>query len=171
MIVNLKDNKQFSSMLLIGAPKTGKSEIVHCICNTLHTAYITPYCLFKASQMFHHIKHKPSYWNVYEESTCLANCFQIIVNCYDVIVLDNISAWIANLVTLKLNVYNEIDQLVLALKLIPRWIIITGEVCNCITTGSLWASYTCILSNANKRLALITECVYVTIAGLVLRLK
>ncbi len=43
----------------------------------------------------------------------------------------------ANLVTSKLNVYNEIDQLVLTLKLIPRWIVITGGTCNCITAGSL----------------------------------
>ncbi len=171
MNLKLKTARKSSSMLLIGGVKTGRSEIVYRNCKTKHTAYITTYCLFKDSQRPYRVRHKPSCWDVYEESIYLASYMLAITERYDAIVLDNIPAWIANLVTLKLNVYNEIDQLVSALKRTPKWIAITSEASVCSSTGSLWALYTRVLSGANQQLALAAGRVYVSMAGLVLRLK
>ncbi|MFP3037891.1 MAG: bifunctional adenosylcobinamide kinase/adenosylcobinamide-phosphate guanylyltransferase [Candidatus Hodgkinia cicadicola] len=164
------------NMLIIGNARVGKSKIIRHICQTWRTAYFAVCCVFKSNSILCHIRHRPSLWDVFEEGVDLPSQLQSILDDYRVdyrvVVLDNIAVWIANLFALKLNIYNEVDNLILALKPIRHKIIISSEDCaSCNIGNRLYSRYGRILHSVNQQLAMISQHVYSVVFGLALRLK
>ncbi len=67
-------------------------------------------------KLFQHIKYRSNDWNIYEESVNLIELIKITVNMGTIIIIDDISTWLINIMMLKSNCYNEIDKLLMLLK-------------------------------------------------------
>ncbi|PIM95521.1 Adenosylcobinamide kinase [Candidatus Hodgkinia cicadicola] len=158
-------------MLLIGLQKTGKSRIIRSICSNLKTLYVVTNSTNIKDKLFQHIKYKSNDWNIYEESVNLIELIKITVNMDTIIIIDDISTWLINIMMLKSNCYNEIDKLLMLLKKTKHWIVITHELNKNISTNSLNTKFTKILWNMTQQLMLISNQIYISISGNILRLK
>ncbi|PIM96597.1 Adenosylcobinamide kinase [Candidatus Hodgkinia cicadicola] len=162
----IKHNK----VIIIGLPRTGKSRIIRSICRNLRTLYVVTNPIYIKNKMVHHIKYKPDNWSVYEESTNLTTIIKLI-NKGTIVIIDDIATWLANIMVLKSNCYNEIDQLLMILKKVGNWIIITNQQDKCVNSNQLNTRFIRLLENTNQQLTLIANQIYISVAGFGLRLK
>ncbi len=132
-------------MLLIGLQKTGKSRIIRSTCCNLKTLYVVTNSINVKDKLFQHIKHRSNNWNIYEESIDLTALIKTNVNTNAIVIIDDISTWLSNILILKSNCYNEIDKLLMLLKTTKKWIVITHELSNTISTNTLNKNFTRLL--------------------------
>ncbi|PIM95972.1 Adenosylcobinamide kinase [Candidatus Hodgkinia cicadicola] len=157
-------------VLIIGFTKTGKSRIVRSICNKFKTSYITTNAIYIKKIISHHIKNKPDNWNSYEETIKLITLIKVI-DMTNIVIIDNIALWLANIMVLKMNCYNEVDKLLMALKKRRNWIIITHELNEYISIDLLNTRFIRLLKSTNQQLSTIAKQVYVNLTGYTLKLK
>ncbi|XXN19791.1 MAG: bifunctional adenosylcobinamide kinase/adenosylcobinamide-phosphate guanylyltransferase [Candidatus Hodgkinia cicadicola] len=160
-------------MLVLGGGKSGKSAFVR----DLAKAYLKVLCLVTMlpddnSTYFQHIRLRPTSWDVLEEPVELAVCLQQFASDYDLIILDDISLWISNLILLKKNIYYEVDCILKELIKLPAKLIVSRELgLGILPSNLLVLKYVNLLGCVNQLFAFALDTVYFLLAGRALKIK
>ncbi|PIM95073.1 Adenosylcobinamide kinase [Candidatus Hodgkinia cicadicola] len=157
--------------MLIGLQKTGKSRIIRSTCCNLKTLYVVTNSINGKDKLFQHIKYRSNNWTIYEEGINLTALIKTTMNTNTMVIIDDISTWLVNIMLLKSNCYNEIDKLLMLLKETKNWVVITHELSTNISTNTLNKKIIKLLQNMTQQLVLISNKIYISISGNILRLK
>lgn len=159
--------------MVLGGEKSGKSAFVRQIAK----GYANVLCLVTMSSVndsvyFQHVCSRPIEWDVLEEPIALATCLLSVANAYDLIILDDISVWLSNVVALKMNVYHEVDCMLNALCGLKTKLIVSKELgLGMLPNTALALEYVNLLSCVNQILARALSSVYFVVAGRAVKIK
>ncbi|ATY93500.1 Adenosylcobinamide kinase [Candidatus Hodgkinia cicadicola] len=160
-------------MLVLGGGKSGKSAFVRSLAEDyLKVLYLVTMSPGSSQALFQHIKLRPANWDVLEEPVNLATCLQQFAIHYDLIILDDISIWISNLLLLKQNVYYETDCVLKELNKLKAKLVVSKELgLGILPNSALVLRYVGLLSCVNQLFALTLSNVYFLIAGRAIKIK
>ncbi len=102
----------------------------------------------------------------------LATSLRHIASAYDLVILDDVSVWLSNIVALKMNVYYEVDCVLEALLRLKAKLVVSKELGLApLPSSPLVLKYVGLLSCVNQLLARTLDSVRFVIAGRVIKLK
>ncbi|AIC63753.1 Adenosylcobinamide kinase [Candidatus Hodgkinia cicadicola] len=159
--------------MVLGGAKSGKSAFVRRKADD----YANVLCLVTTppvskSGYFQHVCSRPIEWDVLEEPVALAACLLNIANAYDLVILDDVSVWLSNVIALKMNVYYEIDCVLDALRGLKAKLIVSRELgLGMLPNSALVLEYVSLLNCVNQILARALSSVYFVIAGQAIKIK
>ncbi|XXN13668.1 MAG: bifunctional adenosylcobinamide kinase/adenosylcobinamide-phosphate guanylyltransferase [Candidatus Hodgkinia cicadicola] len=139
--------------------------------------YANVLCLVTTSPVdnsvyFQHVYSRPIEWDVLEEPVALATCLLNIANAYELVILDDISVWLSNVIALKMNVYYEIDCILNALSSLKAKLVVSKELgLGMLPSSVLVLEYVNLLNCVNQILARALSSVYFVIAGQAIKIK
>ncbi|XXM93366.1 MAG: bifunctional adenosylcobinamide kinase/adenosylcobinamide-phosphate guanylyltransferase [Candidatus Hodgkinia cicadicola] len=160
-------------MLVLGGEKSGKSAFARHIAGG-YTGVLHLVTMITADSRLHsqHINLRPIEWDVLEEPIALAYCLRQFSNAYNLIILDDISVWLSNVIALKLSIYHEVDCVIEALQSLRAKLVLSKELgLGVLPNNLLTSNYVNLLSCVNQLLANALSSVYFVIAGQALKIK
>ncbi|XXM93550.1 bifunctional adenosylcobinamide kinase/adenosylcobinamide-phosphate guanylyltransferase [Candidatus Hodgkinia cicadicola] len=119
-----------------------------------------------------HIKLRPLNWDVIEELVELVDCLSKAASAHELVALDDISLWLANLVALGMSLCCEVDRLIAKLCSLEHKLVVSKELSLGVQPNNvLVCKYVGLLGSVNQALASSANSVYFVIAGQPVKLK
>ncbi|XXM90186.1 bifunctional adenosylcobinamide kinase/adenosylcobinamide-phosphate guanylyltransferase [Candidatus Hodgkinia cicadicola] len=160
-------------MLILGGYKSGKSALVRSICKEYTSVlYLAVTLSSDSGAYFQHVRSKPVEWDILEEPVELAASLRRFAADYSLVVLDDVSVWLSNVITLKMNAYYEIDCVIEVLRTLKNKLVVSRELgLGIMSTSALVYKYVGLLNSVNQLLAKTLSSVYFVIAGQAIKIK
>ncbi|MCX8043528.1 MAG: bifunctional adenosylcobinamide kinase/adenosylcobinamide-phosphate guanylyltransferase [Desulfobacterota bacterium] len=169
-------------IMITGGIKSGKSAFA-LSCgerDTKERAFVATACALDddmQERILLHRKERGERWKTFEEARDIAGLIEKINGVFDVIVVDCLTMWVSNLLTIYTLTRQDIDyeckRLVDAVtSASSRIILVTNEVgMGIIPADDLARSYQHALGMVNRRVARAATNVYLLVAGVPLKMK
>ena len=130
-----------------------------------------------AAKIDAHKAERGQLWHTIEEPRDIAGALERVASDFDVVIIDCLTLWVSNLLTLNTltekEIADEVDSLLRVLKKAQcRVIIVTNEVgLGIMPAERLSRRYQNLLGMANKRIAEVANIVYMMISGIPVKIK
>jgi len=130
-----------------------------------------------SAKIYNHQRERADRWKTFEESRDIPGLIAKIAGVFDVVLVDCLTLWVSNLLTMYNQTHDEMQQEFIRLRaalenVSAKIILVTNEVgLGIIHADSLSRSYQNLLGNLNKDIARTATAVYLMISGVPLKMK
>ncbi|MFP3037527.1 MAG: bifunctional adenosylcobinamide kinase/adenosylcobinamide-phosphate guanylyltransferase [Candidatus Hodgkinia cicadicola] len=111
-----------------------------------------------------HLRHRERKWDIYHESAEATRILRKHGHQYCGVLVDGLGTWLANMLTLKVNVYNKIDGLCQSIRSLDVPVVVSNS-------PSADGRHLQIVKYANRQMASQSRRIYSAEGGLIVRLK